>query len=102
MQLLLDRIREILKNDPAVDSEFYLANFVDFSPPSLDILIYYFTISTKWAEHLAVRECINLKIITLISEMGLSFAFPTQTIYFGNSLPPVPGKSELASKVADY
>ncbi|MCI0515754.1 mechanosensitive ion channel family protein [candidate division KSB1 bacterium] len=102
VQLLLTRIREILKNDPAVDSEFYLANFVDFSPSSLDIMIYYFTISTKWAEHLAVRERINLQIISLISEMGLLFAFPSQTVYFGNSLRSTPGTAALTSKAAEY
>jgi MscS family membrane protein len=60
--------------------------FTDFGPSSLDIFLYYFTKSTAWAEYLDVRQRINLQIMDLVHEFGLSFAFPSHTLYFGNTL----------------
>jgi MscS family membrane protein len=86
IELLVERIRTLLRNDPDVDQDYLLVNFTDFGPSSLDIFLYYFTKSTVWAEYLKVREKINLQIMAIVEELGLSFAFPSQTIYFGNEL----------------
>lgn len=88
IQLFLARVRDMLKNDPEVNQEFMLVNFNDFGVSSLDIFIYYFTNTTQWAEYLLVREKINLKIMEIVEDLGLSFAFPSQTVYFGNELQP--------------
>lgn len=88
---LVIKIRELLKNSPEVSQDFFLVNFTEFNAYSLDILIYYFTVSTAWAEHLAVRQKINLEIMKLVEELGLSFAFPTQSLYFENELNSVNG-----------
>ncbi|MEA2064186.1 MAG: mechanosensitive ion channel family protein [Gemmatimonadota bacterium] len=84
VRLLLERIRELLKKDPGVNQEYMLVRFTDFGPSSLDIFLYYFSNSIVWDEYLEVRERINLAIMELVSDLGLSFAFPSQTIYFGN------------------
>ena len=56
MEELLQRIRQLLKEDEGVDQDFYLVRFTEFGASSLDIFLYYFTKSIKWDEHLAVRE----------------------------------------------
>lgn len=86
IQLLLDRIRTLLKEEAEIDHDSILVNFNDFNASSLDILISYFTRSTVYAEHLAIRERINFKIMQQVEELELSFAFPSQTVYFGNKL----------------
>jgi len=83
---LVKRIENLLRNDPGVHQDYMLVRFTDFGPSSLDIFLYYFTKSTAWAEYLEVRERINLGIMDIVHELGLSFAFPSQTIYFGDSL----------------
>ncbi len=83
---LVRRIEELLKNDKGVNQEYMLVKFTDFGPSSLDIFIYYFTVSIAWAEHLEVRQRINLEIMRLVAELGLSFAFPSRTLYFGDQL----------------
>ncbi len=83
---LVRRIEEMLKSDPDVNQEYMLVRFTDFGPSSLDIFIYYFTNSTAWAEYLDVRQRINLQMMNLVHELGLSFAFPSRTLYFGNAL----------------
>lgn len=87
MEELLDRIRGLLRDDPGVDSSFFLVRFTDFGASSLDIFLYYFTKSIKWDEHLGVRERVNLNIMRTIREMGLSIAFPTRSIHL-ESMPP--------------
>jgi len=94
IELLLQKIRALLKNDPDINQEFLLVNFTDFGPSSLDIFIYYFTKTTAWAEYLQIRERINLKLMALVEELGLSFAFPSQSIYFENKLPTELAKTE--------
>ncbi|MBN2288921.1 MAG: mechanosensitive ion channel family protein [Candidatus Glassbacteria bacterium] len=82
---LVGRIRSLLEHDPEVHQEYMLVRFTDFGPSSLDVFLYYFTVSTVWAEYLEVRERINLSIMEIVHELGLSFAFPSRTVYFGNS-----------------
>ncbi|MBN1879140.1 mechanosensitive ion channel family protein [bacterium] len=82
---LRDRMEQILRDDPDVDQDYMLVYFNDFAPSSLEIFVYYFTRSTAWKEYLHVRQRINLDFIRAVSELGLSFAFPSQTVYFANS-----------------
>jgi len=81
MEELLRRIRELLGTDDGVDQDFFLVRFTDFGASSLDVFLYYFTRSIKWDEHLMVRERVNLKIMGIVREMGLSIAFPTRSIH---------------------
>lgn len=92
---LVRRIDEMLRNDEEVNQDFLLVKFTDFGPSSLDIFLYYFTVSTAWAEHLRVREKINLRIMETVHELGLSFAFPSRTIYFGNPVSVDAGRPEI-------
>jgi len=82
MEELVEAIKEILRKDPDVNQEFILVHFTDFGSSSLDILVYYFTNSIKWLEHLAVRQRVNCAIMRAIADRGLSIAFPTRTVYF--------------------
>ncbi len=81
MEKLVENIRDLLKNHADVDSDFIMVNFTDFGTSSLDILVYYFTGTTEWARHLQVRQAVNLAIMRLIEESGLSIAFPSRTVY---------------------
>lgn len=85
MNTAVKTIRQVLRNDPAIDQEFFLVNFTDFGASSLDILIYCFTTTTDWAAHLEARQQLLLKIMQELRELNLEIAFPTQTVIFENS-----------------
>jgi MscS family membrane protein len=53
-----------------------------FSASSIDILIYTFTKSVNWEEWLAVKQDIMFKIMEILEQHNLEFAFPSQTLYF--------------------
>jgi MscS family membrane protein len=82
MEQIVEAIRQLLREDEGVNQEFILVNWTDFGSSSLDILVYYFTVTTKWLEYMEVRQRINVKIAKAVSEHGSSVAFPTRTLYF--------------------
>ena len=81
MREAIKAIETILTEDDGVDQDYKLVQFTDFGPSSLDVFLYYFSTSTVWKEYLETRERVNLKIMDKLTEMGLEFAFPTQTFH---------------------
>ncbi len=81
MQTLVGRIETYLDAHPAVHQEFKLVKFTEFGASSLDLFIYYFSVTTDWTEHLQVRQEVNLGIMEIVEDMGLSIAFPTRTVH---------------------
>ncbi len=81
-------IRQMLRNHPAIDQDFFLVNFTDFGASSLDIMIYCFTTSTVWGEYLDAREDVCLKIMETLEALGLEIAFPSRTLYLHESQQP--------------
>jgi len=81
MQNCVDRIREMLENHPEVHKEMIFVRFDGFNDSSLDIIIYFFTITTNWGEFLAVKEDTNFKIMEIMESEGVSVAFPSRSLY---------------------
>ena len=55
--------------------------FIDeFSPSSIDILIYCFSKSPAWEDWLETKEDIMIKISKLVKKNHCDFAYPTQSI----------------------
>ena len=87
LETLRSELENILINDPGVDQTYFLVYFTDFGASALEFFIYYFTKTTVWKEYLQTRERINIKFMKAVSDQGLSFAFPSQTIYMGSNQP---------------
>ncbi|HKJ05776.1 MAG TPA: mechanosensitive ion channel family protein [Geopsychrobacteraceae bacterium] len=81
MREAVGKIRQMLRDHPAIDQEFFLVNFTDFGASSLDIMVYCFTSTTVWQEYLDARQDVFLKIMDILEEMGLEIAFPSRTVY---------------------
>ncbi|MEE9162699.1 MAG: mechanosensitive ion channel family protein [Candidatus Neomarinimicrobiota bacterium] len=94
LQSLLDAMRAILAGNDEIDPEGQYVHFVNFGPSSLDILVNYVTKTTDYQEHLQVREQINLAMMAKVESLGLAFAFPSTTVYFGE---PPPGPTSTTS-----
>lgn len=78
---LVTRIEEYLKSNSDIDQEFMLVKFTTFNDSSLDIFVYCFTVTTDWTRHLSVKQDVNLKVMSLVEEMGMGIAYPTQTVH---------------------
>ena len=71
----------MLINHPDINKDDITVRFNSFNNSSLDILINYFTDSIQWQEHMRVKEDVNYKIMEIIEAEGVSFAFPSTSVY---------------------
>lgn len=73
-------------NDLAGYKSDILVNLEALDDSSINILVYCFTKTIKWDEWLKVREDVIFRIMDIVYKNGLSFAFPSQSVYFENKL----------------
>jgi MscS family membrane protein len=50
---------------------------------SRDVEIRVYALTQEWNEFYAIREDVFLRVDQIVAESGTSFAFPSQTLYFG-------------------
>lgn len=81
-------IRKIIEDDDRYVKDFYLVNFNEFGESALEIFCYFFTATTNWAEYMQIRQEFLLAVMDSFTELGLSFAFPTQTVHLETEQPP--------------
>lgn len=60
--------------------------FTDYGESSLNIYVMYYTNVTTFAAHSKIKEEINFAIFDIVEKVGASMAFPSQSVYFENSL----------------
>ena len=85
MEKLLGSLREYLLSNSDVDDQMILVNFTEFGDWSLNIDMKFFLKTTDYEEYLRMRERINLNIMSMVADHGLSMAFPTSTIVMEDS-----------------
>lgn len=81
-------VEQIILSDDRLHHDFFMVKLTDLADYSLNIRIYCFTVTIAWAEHLTVRQELLLKIMRAFAELGISFAFPTQTVHAQVNLTP--------------
>ncbi len=56
-------------------------SMVNFGDSAIEVMVHAFVIESGWSNDLAVNHEIRMKMWELIDEIGLSFAFPSQSLY---------------------
>lgn len=79
MERIPDIIRDIV--DPIDGVDFDRAHFNGFGDSSLDFEVVYHILSSDYGEYMDIRQKINLAILRAFEKEGISFAFPSQTVY---------------------
>ena len=88
IEQLVEQIRDIIrKNNHAVE-EGMQVSFVDYAASSLNIMVYFFVNVNDWTQELQAKQQVYLSIMKAVENLGLEFAFPTQTIH----LESMPGR----------
>lgn len=77
----VEQIREMLNDHPDIHKEAIFVSFDRFNDSSLDIFLYFFTVTTNWGEYLRVKEDVNFKIMEILEKEGVAVAFPSRSIY---------------------
>lgn len=79
------RMTKVVSRDLEYGIKKTLLVYLDgFSDSSIDIMIYCFSKSVEWQKWLEVKQDVILKIIAIFEKNGLSFAFPSQSVYWQN------------------
>lgn len=80
IDLLLTRSKEILSNHPDIHHETIVVNVKGFGNSTLDILFYFFTLSTSWVTYLNISEEIILKLLRIFDELDIALIVPAQRL----------------------
>ncbi|MCM1992018.1 mechanosensitive ion channel family protein [Oceanirhabdus seepicola] len=85
MKLCIEQTERMLKEHSGIHQETIFVSFNEFSSSSLDIFLYFFTTTTNLEEHLKIKEDINFKLMKIFEDNGVSFAFPSTSVYIENT-----------------
>ncbi len=96
VQAFVEGIRALIRANPEMRKDYYIVEFHGFGATSLDILVYCFIDASSWNDELRTRHVINLDIMRLAEDLGVEFAFPTQTLHVA-SLPGQPAALPAAA-----
>lgn len=84
MEAFLEGTKNIVKaNKSTVKDNFHVV-FHSYGDSSLNVLLYCFLDVKDWAEEMVERQNIYLEILRLAKSLGVSFAFPSQSLYVHN------------------
>ena len=81
IEAFVEGIKDIIRNHPTTRKDYFHVVFNDFGAHSLDILVYFFLLAPDWSRELVERQKVLLQIVRLAEELGVRFAFPTQTLH---------------------
>lgn len=84
IEAYVDGLREIVVNHPKTWKDYYQIHLNDFNSSSLDIMFYIFFEVPDWGKELEARHEVILETVRLAEDLGVRFAFPTQTVHVEN------------------
>ena len=74
-------VRELIRTHPYTRKDYYQVWCNEFGASTLEIMLYMFFEVPDWNTELRERERLFIDIVRLADRLGVSFAFPTQTVH---------------------
>jgi len=84
LEEIVARIRQLIVDHPLAEDSSCQVRFNNFAESSLDILVIFNLMVDDYASELREREAVLLRIMDLVKDAGVEFAFPTRTLYIEN------------------
>tara|TARA_R110000772_G_scaffold73216_3_gene159612 strand:+ start:38156 stop:39301 length:1146 start_codon:yes stop_codon:yes gene_type:complete len=89
LRQIRDQIAAYIEETPEFAPATDVSTFVridSFGDSSINIMVYCFTLTTKWGEYLEIKERLAYKVMNVVHGAGTAFAFPSRSLYV-ESLP---------------
>lgn len=108
IELFIEGLRQIVKDHPDTRKDFYNIYLNKMADSSLNIMFYIFFEVPDWGNELRARHEILLSVIRLVEQLGINFAFPTQTLHIENmpgqlsASPTYKSPEEAKRKLEDF
>ncbi len=97
IEAFCEGIRELIRAHPYTRKDYYHVWLNEFADSSLNVLLYCFHKTPEWATELRERHRLFLDIIRLAQDLGVEFAFPTQTLHM-NQAPPLSDEPDSVAR----
>ena len=81
IQAFCEGIRAIIIANAHTRKDYYEVHMSGFGAHSLDVMVYFFFKVDSWTAELRERHNVYLEIMRLAGDLGVCFAFPTQTLH---------------------
>lgn len=81
IETLMVRLRQLLCGDPDVESGSVLVRLQGFGASGIDVLVHCYLLTPAWDQAMRVQDRLNLAVLALMRELGVDFAFPSQSVY---------------------
>ena len=89
LRQIRDQVAAYIDETPDFAPKTDVSTFVridSFGDSSINIMVYCFTLTTKWGEYLEIKERLAYKVMNVVHGAGTAFAFPSRSLYV-ESLP---------------
>lgn len=73
-------VRRLIEIHPETLTKSYNVEFVGFGDSALEVLVNTYFISLEWGVEQSSKHRLHIAIIKLAAELGVDFAFPSQTV----------------------
>lgn len=90
MENVIAKIKNYLQNNPKIYGDNVRAHFVAYNESSLDLRVTCYARTGDHGEYLDILQEINLQIMKLLEEAGVSCAFPSRSVYLETPPPEEP------------
>ncbi len=81
IKAFISGLKNIIEQDSKIENEGYYVHLKELNSSSIDIMFRAKLITTAYDTELMIKENILFSIIELAEELGVDFAFPSQSIY---------------------
>lgn len=81
IEAFCEGVRELIRRHSYTRKDAFEVHLNKFGPHSLEVMLYVFFEVPDWSTELRERHRLALDILRLASELGVEFAFPTQSLY---------------------
>lgn len=81
IEAFCEGVRELVRRHPYTRKDAYHVYLNKFSAASADVLLYIFFDTPDWSTELRERHRLAVDVMRLAADLGVEFAFPTQTLY---------------------
>lgn len=85
IEAFCEGVRELIRQHPYTRKDYYHVYFNDFGASSLDVMLYCFLETPDWSMELRERHRLFADILRLAEGLGVSFAFPSTSVYMVSS-----------------
>jgi MscS family membrane protein len=101
INLFVKGIRAIIESHPTTRKDYFEVHLNSFGDSAINILLYCFFEAKDWTEELIGRHEVMYAILLLADDLGISFAFPSQSIYMESMASQNEGQSGREQKPYD-